>query len=811
MKETSKTKSELLVENSLLKQRINKLEQAELNGKRAEEALRISEAKLRSVFKATPVGLSIMHNRVFQSGNKVLHKNFGYPESDIIGHNSRMLYENEEEYERIGQELYEKQSKHDSSSVITRFRRKDGVFRDAILTAEPIQVENPSLGTVVVFEDITERKQAEDSLKRSEYLYRAIFENTGNASLLFREDTGIILVNSEFEKLSGYSKEEIEGKKSWTEFIVEEDLKWMIKYNSLRRTDENAVPTKYEFRFKDRHNNVKDIFISVDIIPGKTERIVFLHDITERKQAEKTLQESQRRLSDIIEFFPDATLIVDKEGKIIAWNQAMETLTGVKKENMVGKGNREYALPFYGERRPLLIDLVLHPDREVEKKYTTIQRVGDILFGEAFTPNMPQGDTHLSARASVLRDENGEITAAIECLRDNTERKKLEEHLNRAEKMESLGTLAGGVAHDLNNVLGVLVGYSELLAEQLPLSSIQRKYADNILKSSIRGAAIIQDLLTLARRGVTVSEVVNLNKLVSDYLRMPEFDKLKSDHPNVEIAKELENELINIKGSPIHLSKTIMNLVSNAAEAISGRGKVIVRTENRYLDYPIRGYDSMQEGVYALLIVSDTGMGISDNDVGKIFEPFYTKKVMGKSGTGLGLAVVWGTVKDHNGYIDVQSEEGKGTTFTLYFPVTREESAKDEKAESHAAYRSKGETILVVDDVKEQQELAMSMMERLGYRVDIASSGKEAIEYLKNKKADLIVLDMIMSPGFDGLETFRRILKVNPQQKAIIVSGFSETDRVRKAQELGAGAFVQKPYSLEKIGLSIRKELDRKQ
>ncbi|MEN6620205.1 MAG: PAS domain S-box protein [Smithella sp.] len=808
MKE-SFTKSELLAENSLLKQRIKELEQAELDCRRAEEALRLSEAKLRSVFKATPVGLSIMNDRVFLSGNKVLHKNFGYPESEIIGHNSRMLYENEEEYVRIGQELYENQSKQGSSSVLTRFRRKDGVFRNAILTAETIHVEDPSLGTVVVFEDITERKQAEDSLKRSEYLYRAIFENTGNASMLFREDTKIILVNSEFEKLSGYSKEEIEGEKNWTEFIAEEDLKWMMQYNILRRTDENAVPRKYEFRFKDRYNNVKDIFISVDIIPGKTERIAFLHDITERKQAEKTLQESQRRMSDIIEFFPDATLIVDKEGKIIAWNQAMETLTGVKKENMVGKGNREYALPFYGERRPLLIDLVLHPDREVEKRYTTIQKVGDILFGESFTPNMSQGDTHLSGRASVLRDDKGEITAAIECLRDNTERKKLEEQLNRAEKMESLGTLAGGVAHDLNNVLGVLVGYSELLADQLPLNSIQRRYADNILKSSVRGAAIIQDLLTLARRGVTVSEVINLNNVVGDYLKTPEFEKLKSDHPNVKIEAELEAELINIQGSPIHLSKTIMNLVSNAAESISDAGQVTIRTENRYLDYPIRGYDSMQEGDYALLIVSDTGMGISDNDVGKIFEPFYTRKVMGKSGTGLGLAVVWGTVKDHNGYIDVQSEEGKGTTFTLYFPVTREESEKVEKAESNAAYRSKGETILVVDDVKEQRELAMNMLERLGYKVETVASGKEAIDYLKNKKADLIVLDMIMSPGFDGLETYRRILKINPRQKAIIVSGFSETDRVRKAQEIGAGDFVQKPYSLEKIGLNIRKELDR--
>jgi two-component system cell cycle sensor histidine kinase/response regulator CckA len=778
--------------------------------KRTEEALRQSEATLRSVFKAAPVGLCIMKNRNFQSANKACYEIFGYSEADIVGHTTRMLYENEDEYERVGRDLYTSFSANGLASVQTSLRRKDGVFRDVIMTAGPLQMEDPSLGTVVAIEDITDRKQAEDSLKRSEHLYRVIFENAGDANLLLREDTKIILANSEFEKLSGYSKEEIEGKINWTEFIDEEDLTRMVQYNHLRRIDESAVPRKYEFRFRDRYGNARDIAISVDMIPSTKESIASLHDITERKQAERTLQESQHRMADIIEFFPDATLIIDKDGKIIAWNRAMEALTGVRKENMLGKGNYEYALPLYGERRPMLIDLVLNPDRETEKKYTAIHRVGDILFGEAFTPKLPHGDAHISATASALRDDKGEITAAIECVRDNTERKRLEEHLNRAEKMESLGTLAGGVAHDLNNVLGVLVGYSELIREELPVDSSLKKYADNLLQSSMKASAIIQDLLTLARRGVSVSKVVDLNRLVFDYLRSLEFTKLKSYHPNVKIWTELEDGLLNIKGSPIHLGKTIMNLVSNASESISDHGEITIKTANRYLDHPIRGYDTMEEGDYVLLLVSDTGIGISANDLGKIFEPFYTKKVMGRSGTGLGLAVVWGTVKDHSGYIDVRSEEGKGTTFTLYFPVTREEPAKFEKATSPIAYRSRGESILVVDDVKEQREMVMNMLGKLGYQVAAIAGGEEAVEYLKNKKADLIVLDMIMDPGIDGMETYRRILEINPGQKAVIVSGFSETDRVRNAQKMGAGAFVRKPYILEKIGLAVRKELDRK-
>ena len=297
--------------------------------------------------------------------------------------------------------------------------------------------------------------------------------------------------------------------------------------------------------------------------------------------------------------------------------------------------------------------------------------------------------------------------------------------------MEALGQLAGGVAHDLNNVLGVLVGYSELLQEKIPEGSPLRRYVSNIQQSGEKGAAIIQDLLTLARRGVAVSEIIDLNKIICDYFETPEFENLKAYHPLVVFQTTIDKDLLNIRGSPIHLSKTVMNLVSNAAEAISGRGEVVIRTENRHLDRPLLGYDDMRQGDYVILTVSDTGRGIAAADLGKIFEPFYTKKVMGRSGTGLGLAVVWGTVKDHNGYIDVRSEEGKGSTFTLYFPVTREALTIAQEAVSPEIYRGKGESILVVDDVKEQRELATSLLTGLGYQVTSVSGGEEAVEYVR--------------------------------------------------------------------------------
>ncbi|OPY10004.1 MAG: Blue-light-activated protein [Syntrophus sp. PtaB.Bin001] len=389
------------------------------------------------------------------------------------------------------------------------------------------------------------------------------------------------------------------------------------------------------------------------------------------------------------------------------------------------------------------------------------------------------------------------------------ERKRLEERLHRAEKMEALGTMAGGVAHDLNNILGVLVGYSELLLLKMPEDSPFRGHIINILESGKRSAAIIQDLLALTRRGVTVSKVLNLNRIIYDCLKTPEFETLKSLYPGVTFRTDLNPDLLNIKGSPVHLGKMVMNLLTNAAEASFEQGKVMIGTENRYLDSPVSGYDELKEGEHIILTVSDQGKGIAPKDIGRIFEPFYTKKMMGRSGTGLGLAVVWGAVKDHGGYIDVKSAEGEGTTFTLYFPAVREAEDTEQQKPLFSEYEGRNESILVVDDVEEQRKLALNMLTTLGYQATAVSSGEEALEYLQTTKVDLLVLDMIMTPGMDGLETYRRILEFSPKQKAVIVSGYSETDKVREVRELGAGAYIQKPYLMDKFGLAVRKVLDR--
>jgi two-component system cell cycle sensor histidine kinase/response regulator CckA len=399
--------------------------------------------------------------------------------------------------------------------------------------------------------------------------------------------------------------------------------------------------------------------------------------------------------------------------------------------------------------------------------------------------------------------------ATLNFLKDITEQKKLEDRLQRAKKMEAIGTLAGGVAHDLNNILSGIVSYPELLLLDIDEDSPLRKPLVTIRESGQKAATIVQDLLTLARRGVCITEVINLNQVINQYLHSPEHQNLIAYHPNVGIETVLEENMLNTLGSSVHLSKVIMNLISNAAEAMPEGGRIQISTKNCYVDRPLEGYHTVDEGDYVVVTVSDNGLGISSTDIDRIFEPFYSKKKMGRCGTGLGMAVVWGAVKDHKGYIDVKSTVGKGTTFRLYFPVTRRELAVDDRLSSIKELMGNGESILVVDDVREQREIACGMLKKLGYQVKSVSGGEAAVAFLNDNKVDLMVLDMIMHPGIDGLETYKRSIQIQPELLTIIASGYAETRRVREAQKLGAGEYIKKPYSLLRIGQAVKNELSK--
>lgn len=418
-------------------------------------------------------------------------------------------------------------------------------------------------------------------------------------------------------------------------------------------------------------------------------------------------------------------------------------------------------------------------------------------------------EERVAARTMELSQVNLQLSEKIEEKEKNEkERRELQERLNRAEKMEAVGTLAGGVAHDLNNILSGIVSYPELLLMKIPKEHSLRRPLETIKSAGEKAAVIVDDLLTMTRRGVVKQEPVSLNQLIEIFLTSHELSNILVHNHKIVVENHLDASKDIILGSSVHLQKTLVNLTSNAAESISSSGIIRISTTNVNIDTEVHGYDQVNQGEYIKFSISDSGAGIPKENIERIFEPFFTTKTMGRSGSGLGMAVVWGTVKDHNGYINLVSEVNTGTTFDLYFPLLNEAKMSPPEHNNLANLSAQGEKVLVVDDVKEQREIAQHMLKQLGYEVQTAESGEEAISYLKTNRVDILLLDMIMQPGMDGLDTYRTILEFLPQQKAIIASGFSENDKVREVQRIGAGAYIKKPYSIYEIARILRSELD---
>ena len=620
-----------------------------------------------------------------------------------------------------------------------------------------------------------------------------IFCGLDDAILVFDRKDRIIDINPTAESMFGIGV---------AEAIGQGDLQFSGDHPQLHRLLDEMKQNEVRLIIEGQER-VYDIHSSVlkdkkGVLLG---RMIVLRNISDRKCMEDALRQSEARFKDISYSMADWIWETDSNGKYTFTSGRVKEILGYPPEELIGQ------TPF---------DLM--PEDEAKRIEEVFKRIASekipIIDLENWNLTKKGKKICLLTNGVPMLDKRGVFIGYRGVDKDITEAKlaeeeraKLQNQLQQARKMETIGILAGGVAHDLNNILSGIVSYPELILMDLPEGSPLRKAILTIKSSGEKAAVVVQDLLTLARRGVSITETVNLNRIISEQLKSPEYEKLKSFHPNAEVKTNLNKDLLNIKGSTTHLSKTVMNLVSNAAEAMPDGGKISISTENLYIDKPINGYDHIDKGDYVTFKISDTGIGISKEDMERIFEPFYTKKVMGRSGTGLGMAVVWGTVKDHKGYIDIQSTPGKGTTFTLYFPVTRKEIDGQEKALPIEKYMGKGEPILVVDDVEEQREIASRILNKLGYSVTSVSSGEEAVEYIKGNSVDLLVLDMIMDPGIDGLETYKRILKLHSNQKAIIASGFSETERVKEAQRMGAGKYIKKPYTLEKIGIAVKEEL----
>lgn len=512
-------------------------------------------------------------------------------------------------------------------------------------------------------------------------------------------------------------------------------------------------------------------------------------EIEERKKAEVALLESRERYRRFSEVSLDGIVFQDENG-ILDINTSFTKMFGYTPDAVIGED---------------LLAIICQSDqlqtirRNLSKNQESFIEVSARKRNGQTLPIEIQNATYTYA-GKVLN---------VTSLRDISERKRLEMQLQQAQRMEGIGRLTAGIAHDLNNILSGIVTMPQLLLLDLPEDSPMRDPLRLILQSGENASVIVQDMLTLSRSSVSIENVLDPAELVRNYIVSPESMKLTQTHPGIVIRLDIDKDTWNIKGSAVHLTQALMNLVKNGADAIEGKGKIMIGVKSVYLEKPIGNYEIIAQGRYVCLSVTDSGTGIQPENIPFIFEPFYTKKALGRSGTGLGMVIVWNTVKSHKGFIDIISDVGVGTQVCLYFPATEEKVQDTVKDLDILSLRGAKETILVVDDIEEQRMIASSILAKLNYQVRSVTGGEEAVSFLRRHNVDLILLDMIMDPGIDGLETCKRIFADKPEARIIIASGYAESDMIQHALELGARQYIKKPYSITALGKAVRAHLNR--
>lgn len=622
------------------------------------------------------------------------------------------------------------------------------------------------------------------------------FRNTMDSTLIgvyIIQDFRFQYVNPAMCLMFGYSKEDMIDNISPIDLVVPEQ-KDKVKSNLFDR-ESGKLKRINDIRCVRANGDVFDTMVlgAATTHKGRAASVGTMIDITERKAAENELKRSENRATALLEAIPDMVFRMNREGVFLDIKADSKDLYVLSPDEIINASYKDILPPDIAEL--------------VKKQILDTLNTGRMHTVEYQLKN--ENQEVLDYESRMVQSGENEVTAIV---RNITEHKKaaeenaiLERQLYQAKRMESIGLMAGGVAHDLNNILSGIVGYPDIILRKISKDSDLVHSVKAIRDSGMRAAAVVEDLLTIARGAASTRDIRPLNTLVKEYLTAPECTKLYSLHSNVVIKPSLNAANSNISCSEVHIKKCIMNLVTNAVEAIDGSGTVSISTNEQYITEELSHEKDLPIGQYIILAVQDDGPGISKQDIEHIFEPFYSKKSLSRSGTGLGLTVVWNTVQDHNGKIFIESSNN-GTCFELYFPLESAFEDKVDKREEHVLEIQKtghGEHILVVDDESLLRDVACEMLNFLGYRVHSVTSGEKAIEFIKSHKVDLLLIDMLMEPGINGYETYKKIKQLCPGQKAIIASGYSENKDIRATLALGAQNFIKKPYTLEQLALVV--------
>jgi len=900
--------------------------------KRSLAALEESEERYRTVVERSKDGIAIMQEGVHIYVNRSFLDIFGFRSAEEVLGKPHSVTVHPDDLEQVIAISRKRQEGHSAPSAY-EFKgiRKDGstIFLDAAATRI---MYKGAYGSLVFLRDNTERKLAEEALKQAEAKYRSIFENAIEGIFQTTPEGRYISANPALAKMYGYDSPE-EMMNAVTDIGRQQYVDPGDRARMKSLYEEQGFVDDFETRIYRKDGN--QVWISMDAreVRDAEGNLMYYEgtaeDITARKRADEELRAAHRRVLDIIEFLPDATFVLDYERKVVAWNRTMEEMSGVRKEEMIGKGDYAYAVPFYGERRPVLVDLVFERDKENLEAYEYVEVQGDVLVAEIYVPMTYQGKgAYLSSRASPLFDQEGNVIGAIESVRDITEQKRIAEALKESEeryrtaiesssdavvmikgekyiyvnrkfleifgfdsvdqvlgkpvgsvthpddrervlemnrrrqrndkvphqyefkgiktngdavfvevsatrtvykgepitlvylrdvtarkhleaqllqsqKMEAIGTLAGGVAHDFNNILTAIIGYGSLLQMSMG-SDPRRQYVDLLLASSQKAAILTQSLLAFGRKQAIELKPWKINAMVREAEKL--LKRLLTE--DIEFRVIPADPDITVEADVTQIDQVLMNLATNARDAMPGGGNLTIEIRTVHLGNGfVEAHGFGRPGDYALISVTDTGTGMDQATVGKIFEPFFTTKEVGK-GTGLGLSIVYGIIKQHNGYITVSSERQKGTRFDVYLPVVKTPAGQEKQSYEQA--RGGNETILVAEDNKDVRRLAIEVLTGKGYTVIEAVDGDDAIrQFMKHKdEIDLLLLDVVM-PGRNGKEAYEEMRRIKSGVKVLFTSGYTGDVVLTKGVSGEAINYIQKPLNPNELLKKIREVLDR--
>ena len=871
---------------------------------RYEEALRKSEARNRVVLNAIPdLMFRIRKDGTFLDYKAESASDLAVPPEQIIGHTVHELLPPAiatltMEHIAIGLRTGKRQVyEYDLST-----KRGSGHYEARMVVSGTDEV-------LCMIRDVTERSVAQARLST---LSSAV-EQTADSVMITDAEGVIQYVNPGFEQLTGYRSEEVTGK---TPRILKSGHHDNAHYKDLWAKLRAGQVVRTEFMNRRKDGSMYYQGETITPVKDATGRILHFvstgRDITARVTAQEALRESEERLKAIISFLPDATFAIDCKGKVIAWNRAIESLTGITAGDMIGKGDYEYAVPFYGERRPILVDLVLKPDEEMERNYRYVERSGDTLIAEVHLPAIREGGIYVWVSATPLYDAGGRVVGAIECIRDITERKQAEEairklaafpqfnpnavlefsadgsltYYNRAaremaislgkddpremlppraadvvrealttgqshervevtvgrstlswsffpitdsqtvhaygvditerlnletqmrhlQKMEAVGRLAGGIAHDFNNILTAVLGYSSMLLVDTSLSEDAASQVREITRAADRASHLTRHLLAFSRKQVIQPRIINLNDLIRGLKDM--LNRLIREDIHLEI--ECDEKLPTVFADPTMLEQVVINMVINARDAMPQGGRIIITTSVEELSLThVRDNPEARAGRFVRLRIVDTGTGITADVKAHIFEPFFTTKEAGH-GSGLGLATAYGIIKQHNGWIEVESEAAQGACFNVYLPIHSGVGRPRTESVAKADLRGGTETILVVEDEHSVRALAASILSQYGYRVLEASSGLEGVQAWKQHHGavDLLLADVIMPGGLTGSELADQLQKEHAGLKVILTSGYNLESAGERFQWMGRHRFLPKPFSPSDLAKAVREALD---